>query len=468
MNPIRFSFAPTALIAALAVAPTLQAASFEHFHGDTTHAETGGFTATTNGCPSGGFVTVGTSVDNHSTSAVLYAVRTAADGATLWRKTYALGNGGVQTEAVVGLRNGSGFVVGGETSPGPQAFLMKIDCNGVPVWASSYSGQTGFQEVVSGVVEVANGDLVVSGFSIDDRNDIDTTQGLLFRTDAAGALRWSRIYNAGDFTAFRAITTADERDVVVIGDRMANSRSQSHPLVLRLGADGRLNGARHCAAEYKTWAFGLGVTELSASRHAGEFVVSGETLGTTNDLLLVRTDEDVCRPAVARIIAAAASASIAEVKRPLPGAARGTLALPSALNAGSDLPSDAVLLTVSPSTLVPLSGHLFGDHATETTATTHSALARTVVPLADGFVVTGDSTSSDISVPDLFQDSDLYVVKTDDHGDTTCSASRLPSSQAARVPVSRVRVSSTSAGLAGATLADVTVADQTVSRTGCQ
>jgi hypothetical protein len=184
-------------VAVMAAAPTVRAASFERFHGDSAHVDRGGHSAAVNACPAGGFLTVG-SID--TSAFAIHAVRTGADGAVLWDKALAFGSGGFASAAVE-ARDGSGFVIAGSAPNDPAnpaevgAFLMKVDCSGRPVWARTYPGPSGFLTIVNQVIETANGDLVAVGIRQDQESG--TVDGILFRTSANGALRWARRYDGG-------------------------------------------------------------------------------------------------------------------------------------------------------------------------------------------------------------------------------------------------------------------------------
>jgi len=270
------------------------------------------------------------------------------------------------------------------------------------VWTDVYPGQQGFLESAErGLIEAEGGDLVLAGLSIDSREDRDVFKGLVLRADASGRQRWSRLYEAGAFTAFRAVAEVkggrdDDRDLVVGGDRQAALNSEVHPFVLRLKSDGRLAG-RRCDVEFQAPGSLLAVTQLSSSGEAGDLLLAGRILQSNgNATFLVRADAETCRPVVERLIAGneTVPVAIAELRHSLPGAPRGSLAVVGETHVGPTAPSVLYLQTISPTTLAPLSaGHLFGDHSTHVTVDTRLGSPGGVVPMADGFAVTATAPS---------------------------------------------------------------------------
>jgi hypothetical protein len=469
----------TTLALALLVTPSMvKAGSFERFHGDPAHQELGGSSTAARTCPAGGFLTIGSSAPFAPSPGELYAVRTAADGTTLWERTYRVGDSSTGADAAVGLHDGSGFVLAGSLLKGGglDLFLMKIDCSGAPVWTHSYPGPQGLLESAErGLIEAENGDLVLAGLSIDDRNDRDVFKGLVLRTDASGRQRWSRLYEAGAFTAFRGVAEVkgddrdDDRDLVVVGDRQAALNSDVHPFVLRLRSDGRLAG-RRCDMEYQAQGSLLNVAQLGASAQAGDLILSGRILQPDgNATLLVRADGETCQPVVERLIGGneTVPAALAELKHPLPGAPRGSLAVVGETHVGPTAPSVIYLQTISPTTLRPLSaGHLFGDHSTQVTVDTRLVSPGGVVPLSDGFAVTGDSSIGPLDADE--NDNDLYVIKTDARGGTACDAPWRPQHRRVGIPTAPLRASVTPAGLGDEARTDVTVEERSAGRNACE
>lgn len=468
MRSLRLCLLCSTTLSFAAAAVPLRAASFERFHGDGSHVESGGWSAAATACPSGGFLTTGTTTAGQF---AVQAVRTAADGSTLWAKTYTFGPG-IAGGPVVELRNGSGFVLAGSLLTGRgtdfDVFLLKIDCAGAPLWARAYPGPSGFLDAVNGLVETTSGDLVVAGISQYTGTPI-TIDALLLRTDAAGGLRWSRAYDGGDFTIFQGVAEArqgptGQGDLVVVGYRQA-STDPHRPIVLRLGADGTLGGPLGCAVQYEpaTVAIFSAVTELTSPGVAGGFVLAGRIEG--RGALLVRTEADVCRPVIERIIEAdtTATTEIVEVTTALPGVPAGTLAVAGTVTVGAQAPDDGFLLTVSPASLRLRSAHVMGDHA-PASIDSRFAIVRSVLPLADGFAVTGDTTIG----PIFGDDMDLYVVKTDAQGQTPCDVPWAPGHGRIHVPTTPLKLSSASAARGSVAQEPILVEDTDASRDACE
>jgi hypothetical protein len=459
-----------AVLAALAAAPSLRADSFERFYGESGLEEHVGVTAAVRNCPSGGFITVGSNTDSSETTNMIHAVRVAANGTTLWQKTYSLPDTAAASSAV-DLRDGSGLVLAGSQfnfDTGASLFLLKVDCNGTPVWANTYFNLALPLSRRAEIVEAFGGDLVVAGNTIEP----ETSRGLLLRVDASGVLVWSQVYDGSGPTHFNGIIEASrdpndrDRDLVVVGDHASGSDTTGtvRPFVVRVGADGRLADRRHCAAEYQSAGAFAGATALSASRFAGEFVLAGFAGDgqTPGNMLLVRTHADVCRPAIERVIVNDVAVDVSEVKRALPGTPRGSLAVASTSSPTGQGPRDLLLLTVAPSTLVPMAGHLFGDHGQGDSP--RGAFAGSVLPEGDGFVVSGLSFGFDA---DFNFDEAFYVVKTDPRGHGLCDVPLLPSHQEVQIQTAPVQLSLADAGLVAQKQTDIFVQDNGTIRNAC-
>jgi hypothetical protein len=467
MRSLRLSFLCSTALSFLMTAPVLRAASFERFHGDSSHVESGGWSTAARTCPSGGFLTTGTTTTGQ---VAVHAVRTAEDGATLWEKNYTFGPG-ITGGGVVELRDGSGFVVAGSLLAGPgneaDVYLMKVDCAGTPVWAHAYPGPGGFLNAVDRLIEAANGDLVVAGLSQSSGLPI-SVDALLLRVEATGALRWSRRYDGGDFTLFQGVAEArtgqtGRGDLVVVGYRQDGGAPQ-RPIVLRLAADGTAGGPLGCALQYEPAAVALfsSVIELTSPGLAGSFVLAGRIEGT--GALLVRTEADVCRPVIERLVAGdtTGATEVVEVTAPLPGVPAGTLAVAGTVR-DAQAPDDGYLMTVSASGLKLRSAHVIGDHA-PANIDSRFAIVRSVLPLSDGFAVTGDTTIG----PIFGDDMDLYVVKTDAQGETPCDVPWSPAHGRISVPTTPLTLPSAVAGLGSVPQTHIVVEDTDAGRDACE
>lgn len=136
----------------------------------------------------GGFIIGGYSSEAISNRFLL--IRTDAAGATLWIRTYG-GDAGDQAYALCQTTDG-GFALAGRTSSFGggtfKLFVVKVDAAGTPLWSRAYGGAS--TDEASDILPMADGGLLVAGRTFS--SGAGSGDVFLVRTDAAGAVQWSR------------------------------------------------------------------------------------------------------------------------------------------------------------------------------------------------------------------------------------------------------------------------------------
>jgi hypothetical protein len=438
---------------------------YEHVYGPPDAADQGARRVTpVSACPDaahGGFLAVGASLGPDAVDVLL--VRTDAAGIPLWERTYDIGPGRAdQGRAVAEARNGSGYVVAGWSQGPPTGLdilLMKVDCDGEPLWARTYHSAGSGPETAFDAVEARTGnplfgtqpgDILVAGRTFNGGNNTDDS--VLLRTDAGGNPIWDRRYNTSVFNeTFRALTEAtpsiDDQgtgDVVAAGRLRYGAIDQGYA-VRADGNTGLIGGAPQGAAHYGgADAQGFeSVAELRAPPFSRHLVMVGSTGTTEADIWAVRTGTFPAAPfAQRRTFSAAAprdgrevAMDVHELTNVLPIAPLGRLALTGhAADPSASVNDDAFLLLIHPGNLAPIpaGGQLFGDHG----------LGREQgVSLADhpgGFIIAGsfEPPPPPPAAPDPSRD--LYIVNTDGNGTTTCSRDWDVDSEPTPFPVTQI------------------------------
>ena len=312
-NPVRSVRRPWGvemlLLPLLLSAASATAQPFEYVYGPPTSADQSGRRATpVRACPGGGFVAAGTS-STPGAAPNVYVVRTNASGAPLWELVYDVGPGGNDRgQALAEAADGSGFVVAGTTNLGvatsDDVLLLKIDCNGRPLWAFTYFStlpEAAFDIVEARTGDAAfgtrRGDLLVAGYAANPAGNRDA---MLLRTRANGTLIWNRRYDvAASSEMFRGLTEARPSGATTTGD-VVGAGVFFRPTIPFQGFAARVNGntgllgaAPHGAAIYggtDSESF-ESVIELRAAPNTGSLVMIGNTSSTArgSDLYLVRT-----------------------------------------------------------------------------------------------------------------------------------------------------------------------------------
>lgn len=434
-----------AAIVTVAAAGTLTAQPFEDVFGRKDTVEQGARRVTPLRTCGEGFVAVGTTGASPAPTDV-YLVRTKTDGSPVWEFRYDIGPDGVDRgQALAEAADGSGFVIAGSTrknsSGAPtHVFLLKVRCDGKPLWAQVYvsPGVAGSSQQPLDLVEAqtgnplvgtSRGDLLVAGLA----SAPNYRDAMLFRTRADGSMLWNFHYDHdGASEMFRGLTEAKGTspgtptgDVVAVGLSIPPGGTFTGYAIRVNGDNGSYAFGAHDAVLYPAadLHFFESVVELQASPLAGELVFTGVASNTASslDITLLRTKPDpVSVLAGSRIgdpatepTGAEWAMDLHEVTNPLTIAKEGDLALTGRVGTSTGSTAEAFLLVAKPDSLKPAApGWTYGDHADK---------LDWGVSLSDhrrGFVIAGTSESDFQHASDP---SDLYLVGTDDFGRTNCS-----------------------------------------------
>jgi hypothetical protein len=444
------------------VAAPAAAQPFEYVYGGPGSQETGGRRATpVRACPGGGFAAVGTTTAPASPQNV-YVVRVAADGTRLWEHVYDVAPGGDDRgQSLAEARDGSGFIIVGTSNVNPatgdDVLLMKIKCDGGPVWAVTYHSprpETGYDVVEAQTGDplfgTRPGDLLVAGATI---NAAGNTDALLMRTRSTGGLLWNRRYDLGGATElFRGLTEARPSGATSTGDVVgagvfvpATGRAQGYAVRVS-GNNGLIVAAPHNAAVFGGGAnheWFESVAELRVAPLGGSLVFSGvaRSAAGDGDVYLARTSSDpsvvlaqrTIGDPVAGPLGEEAALDVREVLNAVPLAPPGTLALTGRAGSPAGPGFDAFLLLADAASLktLPARSRLYGDHANG---------RETGVSVADhpgGFLIAGFSESNfEGLVP--ADPRDLYLVETDGLGHTSCDLVWDPPHVESPFPVERI------------------------------
>ena len=433
------------VVAATLAAGAASAQPFEDVFGRKDTVEQGARRVTPLRACGEGFIAVGTTGASPAPTDV-YLVRTKEDGSPVWEFRYDIGPDGVDRgQALAEAADGSGLVIAGSTrknSAGAptHAFLLKVRCDGKPLWSQVYvsPGTSGGSQQPLDLVEAQTGDpafgtnrgdLLVAGFA----SSTTYRDAMLFRTRADGSILWNFHYDHdGALEMFRGLTEArgtspgtGTGDVVAAGYSVTSGSPASGYAIRVNGNNGSYAFGAHNAVVYPAADLHLfeSVVELRNSSLAGELVFTGVTTNPTTslDITLLRTKPDpgsvlagirIGDPAT-EPLGAEWAMDLHEVSNTLTIAKKGDLALTGRVGSSAGSDADAFLLVAAPDSLKPVAaGWTYGDHDQK---------LDWGVSLSDhgrGFVIAGTSQSDFQHASDP---SDLYLVGTDDNGRTGCS-----------------------------------------------
>ena len=183
----------------------------------------------------GGFIAVGSTGSFGEGYSSIYVVRCAANGDSLWAKTY--GGSKADFGSALEITSDGGYVVaGGTASFGAgyaDAYLIRLDSLGNFIWQNTYGGtkdDRAYAVCLAGV-----GGYLLAGTT----ESFSGTQADVFiiRTDSAGNQIWSKNYGGAKSDYGRAVFQDQQKDYIVSGYSYSYTSSGSDIYVLKIKGD---------------------------------------------------------------------------------------------------------------------------------------------------------------------------------------------------------------------------------------
>jgi len=236
---------------------------------------------------SGGYVIGGTSVSDGIPYGFL--ARTDQFGNQLWMTLSPTDS--VQGRQVVHLSDGSFALTGTKQFPAPAGapnsdfFLMKTDANGSVFWSKNYGG-TGFEDGY-GLVEMANGDLILTGFT--NSFGAGGYDVFLLKTNSQGdSLLSNTLGTAAPELSF-AIAATNDGNFAITGQQTSPGNSGQDVFLAKIGGDLQ-----------QIWWHGFPLSGIETARAVlqnslGEYVLTGDSREMTTSerqVLLLNTSPD--------------------------------------------------------------------------------------------------------------------------------------------------------------------------------
>lgn len=168
-------------------------------------------------------------------------------GNILWQKKFSE-HEGAQILSLVKAKNGDLIGSGYVFPPGgpSDAWLFRLTSNGDLIWEKTYDDLT---ETAVNVAETANGDLIVSGSAIES-NNTSQQDALLFRTNGAGQLKWSKSFGGSAIDNGNGILATSDGGALMTGITYSNDgiASGSHAnediLVIKVDESGNVEWSK--------------------------------------------------------------------------------------------------------------------------------------------------------------------------------------------------------------------------------
>jgi len=232
----------------------------------------------------GGYIIVGHTLSFGADSADIYLVKTAADGATSWTKTFG-GTGNDYGLAVRQTSNG-GYIIAGITfsfgRPDGEVYLIRTNAAGELQWSRTFGGSN--SDHGCDVEQTVDGGFIVAG-KYGRATGYDDV--FLVKTDSLGDTRWTRTYGGDSSECGWAVQQTEDGGYVVAGNTNSLGNGESDAYLLRVDADGDTLWTRTFGGAGFEGAYS--VQPIAG----GGYILAGETesFGAgSRDVYLIKTD----------------------------------------------------------------------------------------------------------------------------------------------------------------------------------
>ena len=194
-------------------------------------------------CASGGFIIAGYTGSFGAGERDVYLIRTDADGDTLpdsvgtgWTKTY----GGISYDYGNSVQEcaGGGFIIAGYTKSfgagSEDVYLIRTDADGAPLWTKTYGGTD--SDRGNSVQECAGGGFIIAGYT--KSFGAGSEDVYLIRTDADGAPLWTKTYGGTDSDRGESVQECAGGGFIIAGETESFGAGQRDVYLIRTDADG--------------------------------------------------------------------------------------------------------------------------------------------------------------------------------------------------------------------------------------
>ncbi len=233
----------------------------------------------------GGYIVAGYAMSFGAGLADVYLIKTDANGNTLWTKTYG-GTISDRAEAVQQTTDG-GYIVAGWTGSfgagGADVYLIKTDANGNTLWTKTYGG--GFFDYGYAVEQTNDGGYIVAGKTNSfGAGDYDV---YLIKTDANGNTLWTKTYGGVDRDYSYAVQQTTDGGYIVVGETWNFGAGNLDVYLIKTDANGNTLWTKTYGGFSTDGGYAVKQTT------DGGYIVAGHTYSFgagNNDVYLIKTD----------------------------------------------------------------------------------------------------------------------------------------------------------------------------------
>lgn len=228
----------------------------------------------------GGFALFGITWNTNGMSADMYLLKTDEAGVEQWSQTY----GTVNLDLGYCARQTSdgGFILCGMVAgfENDSLTLVRTDAQGAILWMNRYPGTLG-RDIGYAVEQTSSGGFVVCGFTQGTGIEEDV---YLVRTDADGAIIWSRSVDLGGSEVGWSLRQTADDGIIVLANSFTFADTDGDIHLLRFDQNGDTLWTRTITNPGPDETHGLAIT------NDGGFIIAGGNGYPSRDIFLVRTD----------------------------------------------------------------------------------------------------------------------------------------------------------------------------------
>ena len=235
----------------------------------------------------GGFVSAGHVNGFGLGSDDFYLVKTNANGGVGWTRVY--GDAGAEDANYVLQTTDSGYAVTGPSfSYGGQTILLvKTDTGGSVVWAKTYgTGDTLSDASSSSMKQTADGGYIITGYT--SNYGAGNDDYYLLKTDVVGNVMWSKTYGGGGNDDASCVALTNDGGYIICGTTTSfEDTTMGNIYVVKTDANGNLKWSKDYGSNG-----GMDMANAIQQTTDGGYIIAGVTMGSAfgEFATLIKTD----------------------------------------------------------------------------------------------------------------------------------------------------------------------------------
>jgi hypothetical protein len=238
----------------------------------------------------GGYIVAGYTLSSGAGSFDAFLVKTNANGNPIWSKTYDVYHGlpfrSSDYAYSVQQTSDGGYILAGYTSSfmvGPDIFLIKTDANGNIQWSKTYGGAS--YDYAHSVRQTSDGGYIVAGYT--NSFGASSFEIFLIKTDANGNIIWAKTYGGTYWDEASSVQQTLDGGYIVAGFTPSFGAGGWDIFLIKTDANGNI-----------IWAKTYGGTDDDRASYVQQtsdsgYIVAGRTASFgagLSDVFLVKTD----------------------------------------------------------------------------------------------------------------------------------------------------------------------------------